>query len=327
MKNVTTPSAHTPTGGMSLQEQLSIAVKTRPLRKVTPVVQAGGSATSPGVGDGGSESRGDKVVSPTGLAEVLKSARLKRVGQGQDNPNQEDTAALKLEKQGPSAAPRPVGKLGIGGGVPRRENSIRTVSSGSSRAGRDESEKIVPDSASYEGKEENETTLLGGQELGGNDRKNGEEVVERKVSPLKSNSTDALTGNATTLERNNPSNSRADEGGVGTEGDETHVATTGKAASSASVVSSTQAGGDVGSVHSFGSLILDESVLSSNIFAEALADFESAGEGQLNLRQGMMLRVFVWDYGNGWAFGEVADGSSNGIFPQTYVRLMDGGQQ
>ncbi|RKO83273.1 hypothetical protein BDK51DRAFT_50113 [Blyttiomyces helicus] len=57
--------------------------------------------------------------------------------------------------------------------------------------------------------------------------------------------------------------------------------------------------------------------------ATALADFESGGEGQLTLVAGETYRVISWDYGNGWAYGMNADGTEAGVFPQTYVELIE----
>ena len=51
--------------------------------------------------------------------------------------------------------------------------------------------------------------------------------------------------------------------------------------------------------------------------AVALADYESTGEGQLGLVAGETIRVLVWEYGNGWSYGESIDGSTRGVFPQT----------
>ncbi|TPX31958.1 hypothetical protein SeMB42_g07674 [Synchytrium endobioticum] len=54
----------------------------------------------------------------------------------------------------------------------------------------------------------------------------------------------------------------------------------------------------------------------------ALADYEATGDGQLQLMAGETVRVLVWEYGNGWSYGEFLDGSRRGVFPQTYVDAL-----
>ncbi|KAJ2993290.1 hypothetical protein HDV02_002504 [Globomyces sp. JEL0801] len=51
----------------------------------------------------------------------------------------------------------------------------------------------------------------------------------------------------------------------------------------------------------------------------ALADFEATVEEHLSLTEGETYVVLQYDYGNGWAYGCTLDGSSIGVFPQTYV--------
>ncbi|KAJ3011189.1 hypothetical protein HKX48_006974, partial [Thoreauomyces humboldtii] len=53
----------------------------------------------------------------------------------------------------------------------------------------------------------------------------------------------------------------------------------------------------------------------------ALADYEATGESQLSFLAGETFKVVKWEYGNGWAYGESADGVRAGVFPQTYVSI------
>ena len=58
------------------------------------------------------------------------------------------------------------------------------------------------------------------------------------------------------------------------------------------------------------------------IMAVVLADFESQGEGQLSIFEGEIIVVLESEFGNGWSFGERMDGSDSGVFPSTYVHVI-----
>ncbi|KAJ3036095.1 hypothetical protein HDV00_003071 [Rhizophlyctis rosea] len=55
--------------------------------------------------------------------------------------------------------------------------------------------------------------------------------------------------------------------------------------------------------------------------ATALSDYAGT-EGHLVLKEGEVIKVITWDYGNGWAYGESTDGDRAGVFPQTFVEKL-----
>ncbi|KAJ3278320.1 hypothetical protein HK104_002449, partial [Borealophlyctis nickersoniae] len=63
-------------------------------------------------------------------------------------------------------------------------------------------------------------------------------------------------------------------------------------------------------------------VTSDPTTVQALADYTSTGDGQMTLTSGEELTVIVWEYGNGWAYGQSKDGTRSGVFPQTYVERV-----
>lgn len=55
----------------------------------------------------------------------------------------------------------------------------------------------------------------------------------------------------------------------------------------------------------------------------ALADFPSGGDDQLELIEGQTYFRLVEDYGNGWSYGVSMDGTVAGVYPMTFVQVVE----
>ena len=69
-------------------------------------------------------------------------------------------------------------------------------------------------------------------------------------------------------------------------------------------------------------LIVNEVVVTPDMYVVALADYEAAADDQMSLQEGTTYIRIKEDYGNGWSYGCTTDGTRTGVFPQTYCEIV-----